>query len=372
MGLVTKNHTFSAGAVIIASEHNDNFDTLFNLINGNIDDANIKTGAAISAAKLNLATIAQAVNITGNFLLGASVQGDIIYDNGTTFTRLSKNSTATRYLSNTGTTNNPAWDQINIINGLKIASQAQGDIIYADSDTTFARLAAGTAGKLLKTQGAGANPTWVSAPMAEAFSASGTFTAPTGVTKVFLTMVGGGAGGSGNNGAIAGSGGGGAEGVRRLGYNVTPLSAYTVTIGAGGAGGNGNAVGSAGGSTIFNDGGTKPITVLGGQPGATQATASATSGLSSPNTAGGTGGNGGGSAGGGGVMSVVGGASGAGGNGAAAGGGGGSILGVGGTGGNGGNPGAADGYGSGGGGSDGGTNVGGSGTGGYCLVEWYV
>jgi hypothetical protein len=42
------------------------------------------------------------------------------------------------------------------------ATPAQGDILYYDG-SAWARLAAGTAGQLLETQGAGANPEWVSA-----------------------------------------------------------------------------------------------------------------------------------------------------------------------------------------------------------------
>lgn len=49
----------------------------------------------------------------------AGVQGDIIYASGTdAWTRLAKDATATRYLSNTGTSNNPAWAQINLTNGV--------------------------------------------------------------------------------------------------------------------------------------------------------------------------------------------------------------------------------------------------------------
>lgn len=40
-----------------------------------------------------------------------------------------------------------------------VGSAAQGDILYRDS-ASWARLAAGTSGKFLKTQGAGANPLW--------------------------------------------------------------------------------------------------------------------------------------------------------------------------------------------------------------------
>ena len=46
-------------------------------------------------------------------------QGDLLYYNsGTTLTALAKNTTATRYLSNTGTNNNPAWAQVNLTNGV--------------------------------------------------------------------------------------------------------------------------------------------------------------------------------------------------------------------------------------------------------------
>jgi hypothetical protein len=53
-------------------------------------------------------------------LSGASIQqGDLIYGTAAdTVARLSKNASATRYLSNTGTSNNPAWAQINLANGV--------------------------------------------------------------------------------------------------------------------------------------------------------------------------------------------------------------------------------------------------------------
>lgn len=50
--------------------------------------------------------------------------------------------------------------KIDIGTGLKVTSQAQGDVIYASSATAFARLGAGTAGQFLRTSGASANPTW--------------------------------------------------------------------------------------------------------------------------------------------------------------------------------------------------------------------
>ena len=63
MALVTKTYTFTAGTTIVASEHNTNFDTLYNLVNGNIDNANIKASAGIVDSKL--AQIATAGKVSG-------------------------------------------------------------------------------------------------------------------------------------------------------------------------------------------------------------------------------------------------------------------------------------------------------------------
>lgn len=51
--------------------------------------------------------------------LGSYTQGDILYYNsGTSLSALAKNTSSTRYLSNTGTSNNPAWAQVNLSNGV--------------------------------------------------------------------------------------------------------------------------------------------------------------------------------------------------------------------------------------------------------------
>jgi hypothetical protein len=47
------------------------------------------------------------------------VQGDILYGSAANvISNLAKNTTATRYLANTGTSNNPNWDQVNLANGV--------------------------------------------------------------------------------------------------------------------------------------------------------------------------------------------------------------------------------------------------------------
>lgn len=54
MSLLTIPNTFSAGAVIIASQHNANFSTIVTDYNGNIDNNNISASAAIAYSKLTL------------------------------------------------------------------------------------------------------------------------------------------------------------------------------------------------------------------------------------------------------------------------------------------------------------------------------
>tara|TARA_A100001015_G_scaffold320367_1_gene446489 strand:- start:2505 stop:3422 length:918 start_codon:yes stop_codon:yes gene_type:complete len=48
-GTVTKNYTFSAGELVSAAKFNANFDTLYTLVNGNLDDSNT---SGISASKI--------------------------------------------------------------------------------------------------------------------------------------------------------------------------------------------------------------------------------------------------------------------------------------------------------------------------------
>jgi len=77
-------------------------------------------------------------------------QGDLLYYNaGTTLTTLAKNTTATRYLSNTGSNNNPAWAQIDLSNGVTgtlptsnggtgLTSFTANGVVYASSTSALA------------------------------------------------------------------------------------------------------------------------------------------------------------------------------------------------------------------------------------------
>jgi len=88
------------------------------------------------------------------------------------------------------------------------------------------------------------NPTTV----IQSFTATSSWTCPTGVTEVeYLVVAGGGGGG-------ASGGGGGAGGFRTgTGLSVTPGTTYTVTVGSGGIGGGyPGPVGANGSDSIFS------------------------------------------------------------------------------------------------------------------------
>ena len=99
-------------------------------------------------------------------------QGDIIYGSATNvLTALAKNTTATRYLANTGTSNNPAWNQVNLANGVTGAldavnggteqtAVATGDLLYGSATDAWSRLSAGLSGRWLRGGGAGTAPAW--------------------------------------------------------------------------------------------------------------------------------------------------------------------------------------------------------------------
>jgi hypothetical protein len=106
----------------------------------------------------------------------------------------------------------------------------------------------------------------------QAFTSNGTFTIPTGITALKITVVGGGGGGNGSWGLnqdpdIGGGGGGG--GATAISYltGLTPGGTLAVTIGAGGAGNasfGGSGPGSAGGSSTVASGTQSITTITGG------------------------------------------------------------------------------------------------------------
>jgi hypothetical protein len=99
--------------------------------------------------------------------LATASQGDLLYGSAAnTYSALAKNATATRYLSNTGTSNNPAWAQVNVANGitgtvpvanggLGIASGTAGGVLAFTGSTTVASSAALTSNAIVLGGGTG-------------------------------------------------------------------------------------------------------------------------------------------------------------------------------------------------------------------------
>jgi len=87
--------------------------------------------------------------------------------------------------------------------------------------------------------------------VADTFLASGTWTAPAGVTSVTVEAWGGGGAGGGattNTGPFKGGGGAGGQYSKKV-LAVTPLAVYAIVVGTGGTGSTGS--GTAGGDSTF-------------------------------------------------------------------------------------------------------------------------
>jgi hypothetical protein len=238
------------------------------------------------------------------------------------------------------------------------------NVLLGNGTSAVQVVAPGTNGNILTSNGT----TWTSAAPAssfvgfrgQAFTSNGTFTIPTGITALKITVVGGGGGGAGAvfAGCCAynpsqGAGGGGA-GISFL-TGLTPGNTLSVTIGGGGAGGGSASNGSSGGNSTVASGTQSITTITGGGGGGS------TSNTFIPG-AGGTATNG--------TINIAGQGGGAAGT-NTAGNGGSSILGGGGRGGRLANGTAGGAYGGGGGGASGaGAYSGGAGAAGIVVFEW--
>lgn len=130
MSIIAIPNIFTVGAVIVASQHNSNFSTIYNDYNGSISTSNLSASAGILDTQL--APIATAGKVSGSALvtLGSvpSGAGALPSKNGGT--------------------------------GADLSAATQGAIPYFSATGVESALTAGTAGQALISGGASANPSW--------------------------------------------------------------------------------------------------------------------------------------------------------------------------------------------------------------------
>lgn len=133
------------------------------------------------------------------------------------------------------------------INGGSTASLSAGDSLWIRSD--------GTEWKSIASGGAGGGGGAGGLQSMQAFTSSGTWTKPAGITKVKVTVIGAGGGGGNTDNSkstsdSAAGGGGGGTSIKLI--DVSAISSETVTIGSGGAGATSSGgTGSSGGNSSF-------------------------------------------------------------------------------------------------------------------------
>ena len=133
-------------------------------------------------AKINAITSPEVVASTsaamtgtydGNDFAGGAIgQGDLLYGSAAgTISELAKDTNATRYLSNQGTSNNPSWNQVNLANGVTgtlpynnggtglTTFTGGGRLLYSNNATSLTTLASSTYGTVLWI-GSDGYPAW--------------------------------------------------------------------------------------------------------------------------------------------------------------------------------------------------------------------
>lgn len=113
MALISKPKTFAASAVIVASEHNDNFDTIYNEFNGSISNANITAAAAIADTKLAQITTANKVDFSALTDTTESA-GDVAGYDGSGWSCIAASTSRYRVLMSMGSTSAASFQQINL------------------------------------------------------------------------------------------------------------------------------------------------------------------------------------------------------------------------------------------------------------------
>ena len=200
------------------------------------------------------------------------IVGDSLYDdlnNGGVYTQdITNNNRAKTFQVSSVVYMNGTTDYIQFkVYSYLLACRVMGEYIAADTVTTinYSKYSS----HFLAYGGSGVSSTVASSiPNMSVFSTAGsqTFTIPSGVSKIKVTVVGGGGGGrgaaqpaSGQEGFGHGGAGGGTTFKTLTG--LTPGATLSVTVGAGGAGSTGPTLGSTGGTSSVSSG-TQTISTI--------------------------------------------------------------------------------------------------------------
>ncbi len=226
-------NTFTANTIIYSSQVNANYVEIQNKYNTHSHTdittlSSLVSIGTITTGVWNGTTVAIAYGGTGLTSAGTTANRALVTTDGTAWSAGQVN--LTNMVSGTMPVGN---------GGTGLGVVASGDLLYGSTaaNNTLSVLAIGTSGYFLKSQGAGANPIWAATGTANIVvytSGSGNWTAPTGVTAVFVSMVGGGGGGDGQ---LSGGGGGG-ESLINYYVPVIAGNSYAYSVGTGGAVGN--------------------------------------------------------------------------------------------------------------------------------------
>jgi hypothetical protein len=113
--------------------------------------ADVATGNALISGGVGVAPLWGKVGLTthvsgtlavtnGGLGIATVAQGDILYGSASnTITALTKNASATRYLANTGTSNNPNWDQVAMTTGVSDYAEGSWTPVIQGSSTPGAQ-----------------------------------------------------------------------------------------------------------------------------------------------------------------------------------------------------------------------------------------
>lgn len=176
MNFGTINFSGAENNILIGCEVNS---TITDSGTGNVYYENFNYGSTSDLQALGGG--ASALNDLSDVTITGVAQGNVLYRNASGWVNLAPG-TSGKVLQTNGAAANPSWETVsggaaalNDLTDVTITAAARGQILYRNA-TGWVNLAPGTAGKILQTNGAGADPTWVDAPTSTLTTAAKTTT----------------------------------------------------------------------------------------------------------------------------------------------------------------------------------------------------